>query len=52
MSGASLLTDNVTESLSSPLRIFDCKLSLLKAAWKQLDQSDFEHASVRPDKTC
>ena len=47
MSGASPLAANVADLLSNPLRIFDCKVSLLKAAWKQLDQSDFEHASTK-----
>ena len=41
------LTADVADLLSNPLRIFDCKVSLLKAAWKQLDQSDFEHASTK-----
>ena len=41
------LTADVAALLNSPLRIFDCKVSLLKAAWKQLDQSDFEHASTK-----
>lgn len=47
MDAAPLLTLDVAELLSNPLRLFDCKVSLLKAAWKQLDQSDFEYTSTK-----
>ena len=37
MAAAPPLTADVAEMLSIPLRILDCKVSLLEAAWKQLD---------------
>ena len=47
MSVAPPLTADVAELLSNPLRISDCKVSFLKAAWKQVKQSNFEHASTK-----
>ena len=38
MSVAPPLTADVAELLSNPPRISDCKVSFLKAAWKQVDQ--------------
>lgn len=37
MSIAPPLTADVAELLRNPLRISDCKVSFLKAAWKQVD---------------